>query len=99
MAHARLLPRTARPAPWQVYDTATGEQLAHLRQGHFEPVTSCAWSALTQQLYTAASDGAVLAWAPRVEVAVEEEERWDWAARRRAPQWAVIDEDAWSDGY
>jgi WD40 repeat protein len=81
----------------QVYEVATGAPLHQLRQGHFEPVTACAWSALTGQLYTSGSDGAVLAWAPRVEVPLEDDE---WAARGGAlPEWAVVDEDAWSDGY
>lgn len=83
-----------------MYDISTGALLTRLRQGHFEPVTACAWSPLTQQLYTAASDGSVLAWAPKVEVALEDEEAWEW--RRRgdlAPEWAALDEDDWSDGY
>jgi len=87
----------------QVFDVATGALLARLRQGHFESVTACVWGALTQQLYTAGSDGAVLAWAPRVEVPIEDEEWVGWqqqgGGRGVYPEWAVVDEDAWSDDY
>ena len=83
-----------------VFDLATGAPLARLKQGHFEPVTACAWSPLTQQLYTAGCDGAVLAWAPHVEAPVEDDERAGWARGGGGggrPDWAVVDEDAWSD--
>ncbi|GBF93234.1 hypothetical protein Rsub_05966 [Raphidocelis subcapitata] len=83
----------------QVFDVASGALLTRLRQGHFEPVNACAWSPLTQQLYTAASDGVLLAWAPRVEVPLEDEERWAPVGGAPLPDWAVLDEDAWSDGY
>lgn len=88
----------------QVFHVATGALLTQLRQGHFEPITACAWSALTQQLYTAGSDGAVLAWAPRVAVPIEEDELLSWRARNGGsggglPDWAIVDEDAWSDDY
>jgi hypothetical protein len=86
------------PLP-QVYDMSTGAPLASLRQGHFEPVNAAAWGAATQQLYTASSDGAILAWAPARGVAVEEEEAWEWRRARAAPEWAALDADDWSDGY
>ncbi|KAI8472965.1 MAG: WD40-repeat-containing domain protein [Monoraphidium minutum] len=88
-----------QPCGAGVYDVSTGAVLARLRQGHFEPVTAAAWSPLTQQLYTSASDGAVLAWAPRGAPAVEDEELWEWRRARAAPDWAALDEDDWSDGY
>lgn len=95
--------RPSRAPHPQVFDVASGALLTQLRQGHFEPVTSCAWSGLTQQLYTGSCDGAVLAWGPRVAVAVEEEELLSWRTRggggSGAPEWAVLDEDAWSDDY
>jgi hypothetical protein len=83
-----------------VFGVATGAPLARLTQGHFEPVTACVWGAATQQLYTAGSDGAVLAWAPSVRAELEDEERWGGAGGAEAlPAWAVVDEDAWSDDY
>lgn len=80
---------------------SSGALLTRLKQGHFEAATAAAWSPLTQQLYTAGSDGAILAWAPRREVAIEEDEFVAWQARRATarPPWAVVDDDAWSDDY
>jgi hypothetical protein len=48
----------------QVFDIATGEQLALLSQGHYDTVTACAYSPHSQQLFTAATDGVVLVWEP-----------------------------------
>lgn len=81
-----------------MYDVASGALLTRLRQAHFEAVNACAWSPLTQQLYTAGSDGALLAWAPKADVPLEDEERWA-PGGAAAREWAVVDEDAWSDDY
>jgi hypothetical protein len=48
----------------QVFDIASGEQLALLNQGHYDTVTACAYSPNTQQLFSAATDGVVLVWEP-----------------------------------
>lgn len=48
----------------QVFDVATGHQLALLSQGHFDLVTACVYSPRTGQLWSAGMDGAVLAWEP-----------------------------------
>jgi hypothetical protein len=48
----------------QVLDTATGEELRVLGQGHYDTITSCVYSPLTGHLWSTGLDGAVLAWCP-----------------------------------
>jgi predicted phage tail protein len=55
----------------QVFDIASGEQLALLSQGHYDTVTACAYSPHTQQLFSAATDGVVLVWEPWTELDAE----------------------------
>jgi WD40 repeat protein len=46
----------------QVYDVIKGHQVATLRSGHFESITSCQWVASLQRLFSAGCDGAIVAW-------------------------------------
>lgn len=48
----------------QVFDIASGEQVALLSQGHYDTVTACAYSPHSQQLFSAATDGVLLVWEP-----------------------------------
>ena len=48
----------------QVFDIALGQQIALLCQGHYDTVTACVYSPLTNQLYSCGIDGALLAWEP-----------------------------------
>lgn len=48
----------------QVFDIALGQQITLLSQGHYDTVTACVYSPLTNQLYSCGIDGALLAWEP-----------------------------------
>lgn len=73
----------------------TGQQVALLSQGHYDTVTACVYSPLTNQLYSCGIDGAILAWEPWKEEPVDEYQQqqqphqMDWwlaaAAGRRVP--------------
>lgn len=51
-------------APLQVFDIATGQDLALLSQGHYDTVTACTYSPHTRHLWSTGLDGAILAWSP-----------------------------------
>lgn len=48
----------------QVFNTLTGQQTALLSQGHYDTVTGCVYSPLTDQLFSCGIDGALLTWEP-----------------------------------
>lgn len=48
----------------QVFDIATGQELALLSQGHYDTVTACVFSPLTGHLWSTGLDGMILAWCP-----------------------------------
>lgn len=48
----------------QVFDIASGQELALLSQGHYDTVTACIYSPHTGHLWSTGLDGAILAWSP-----------------------------------